>query len=233
MSNFLSPDFGVGFPRNNQFFFQFKPKQTETQSVPVVFRFVSPNKKTYFFGLFRCFGPVSKQRNKQKFLETNRKKLQKIFLYYGDFKTVNFKSNRNSICFGCFSVCFFAKPQHFFFGLFRCSDQYRNNRNKQNLWYGELIRLIFYRFCCCFGWSFVCFGCFETPKLPVSILKRNNRNKRLVLDSAETSLSSSFGCFDTKLDSEDTLFWGNGVERSFSVMEDVAGTMIKQSKCRC
>jgi hypothetical protein len=30
------------------------------------------------------------------------------------------------------------------------------------------------------------------------ILKRNNLNKRLLLDSAETSFVSSFGCFDTK-----------------------------------
>ncbi len=57
-----------------------------------------------------------------------------------------------------------------------------------------LVRLVFF-----------CFGCIETPKLPVSILKRNNRNKRLVLDSAETSFGSSFGCFDTKQVSEDTL----------------------------
>ncbi len=36
-------------------------------------------------------------------------------------------------------------------------------------------------------------------------LKWNNRNKRLVSDSAKTSFGSSFGCFDTKLVSEDTL----------------------------
>jgi hypothetical protein len=59
--------------------------------------------------------------------------------------------------------------------------------------------------CCCFGWSFGCFSCFKTLKLPVSILKRNNRNKRLVSDSAETSFGYSFGCFDTKLVLEDTL----------------------------
>jgi hypothetical protein len=58
---------------------------------------------------------------------------------------------------------------------------------------------------CCFSLSFVCFGCFETLKLPVSMFKRNNRNKRLVSDSAETSFGSSFGCFDSKLGSEDTL----------------------------
>jgi hypothetical protein len=77
--------------------------------------------------------------------------------------------------------------------------------DSEHLWYGELKTLIFYQICCCFSWSFVCVGCFETPKLPVSILKRNNRNKRLVSDSAETSFSSSFGCFDTKLVLEDTL----------------------------
>jgi hypothetical protein len=40
---------------------------------------------------------------------------------------------------------------------------------------------------------FGCFGYFETPKQAVSILKRNNQNKRLVSDSDETSFGSSFG----------------------------------------
>ncbi len=35
------------------------------------------------------------------------------------FFSVRTKTNRNSICFGCFSVCF-AKPKNIFFGLFRC-----------------------------------------------------------------------------------------------------------------
>jgi hypothetical protein len=35
---------------------------------------------------------------------------------------------------------------------------------------------------------FGCFGYIKTPKQAVSILERNNRNKRLVSDSAETSL---------------------------------------------
>jgi hypothetical protein len=50
-----------------------------------------------------------------------------------------------------------------------------------------------------------CFGSIETTKLPVSILNRNNRNKRLVSDSFETSFGSSFGCFESKLVSQDTL----------------------------
>ncbi len=57
----------------------------------------------------------------------------------------------------------------------------------------------------CFGWSSVCFGSIETSKLSVSVLKRNNRNKRFVSDSAETSFGSSFGCFESKLVSKDTL----------------------------
>jgi hypothetical protein len=126
------------------------------------------------------------------FLKQTEKISQKRSLLEG-LRKVNFffsvrtETNRNSICFGCFSICFSV------------SDCYRNNRNKQNLWYGEIKRLIFEQICGCFCWSFVCFGCFETPKLPVLILKRNNRNKRLVLDSAETSFGSSFSCFDTKL----------------------------------
>ncbi len=120
--------------------------------------------------------------------------------------SVRTETNRNSICFGCFSVCF-AKPTIFFrfvsvfrtgiettetnrknlwttlstrvsskrliffrfepkqtetqsvSVVFQCvfsrnppkkfsvcfgvSDRYRNNRNKQNLWYGELKRFIF------------------------------------------------------------------------------------------
>ncbi len=39
------------------------------------------------------------------------------------FFSVQTETNRNSICFGCFSVCFFAKPNIFFsvcFSLFRC-----------------------------------------------------------------------------------------------------------------
>ncbi len=46
---------------------------------------------------------------------------------------------------------------------------------------------------------FGCFGYIETPKQAVSILKRNNRNKRLVSDIAETSFGSSFGYIETKL----------------------------------
>ncbi len=55
----------------------------------------------------------------------------------------------------------------------------------------------------CFGWTSV-----ETLKLFVSVQKRNNRNKRFVSDSAETSFGSSVGCFESKLVLKDTLVGG-------------------------
>ena len=36
-------------------------------------------------------------------------------------------------------------------------------------------------------------------------IERNNRNKHFVSDSAETSFGSSYGCFESKLVSKDTL----------------------------
>jgi hypothetical protein len=50
-----------------------------------------------------------------------------------------------------------------------------------------------------FRMVFGCFGYIETPKQSVSMLKRNNRNKRHVEASAETSFGSSFGYIETKL----------------------------------
>ncbi len=45
----LQKSFLLGGPKNSFFFSRFEPKQTETQSVSVV------------FGLFQCFRPISKQ----------------------------------------------------------------------------------------------------------------------------------------------------------------------------
>jgi hypothetical protein len=61
------------------------------------------------------------------------------------------------------------------------------------------------------GGSSVCFGSIETSKLSVSVQKRNNRNKRFVSDSAETSFGSSFGCFESKPVSKDTLGRGTAL----------------------
>jgi hypothetical protein len=53
----------------------------------------------------------------------------------------------------------------------------------------------FYVFFGLFQFLFHCFGSIETPKHAVSILNRNNRNKRLVSDSVETSFGSIFRLF--------------------------------------
>ena len=42
------------------------------------------------------------------------------------FFSVRTETNRNSICFSCFSVCF-AKPKNFFFGLFRFVSVFRTS----------------------------------------------------------------------------------------------------------
>jgi hypothetical protein len=47
------------------------------------------------------------------------------------FFSVRTETNRNPICFGCFSVCF-AKPKNIFSVCFGVSDRYQNNRNKHN-----------------------------------------------------------------------------------------------------
>ncbi len=53
----------------------------------------------------------------------------------------------------------------------------------------------------------VSFGLIETPKLGVSIYKRDNLNKRFVSDSVGTSFCSSFGCFESKIVSRTPYFW--------------------------
>ncbi len=93
---------------------RFEPKQTETRSVSVVFWIVSRNQKTLIRVVSVCFDVSDRYRNnqnKQNFLETNRKNLQKMFSIRGPpnrwfFFSVWTKTNRNSICFGCFLVCF-------------------------------------------------------------------------------------------------------------------------------
>ncbi len=106
-------------------------------------------------------------RTLSKQTEKNQKNLQKTFSIRGPSKQLIFflGLNRNKLKLNLFRlVCFFARPPNFFSVCFGVSDRYQNNRNKQNL-----KRLICLQICCSFGFPFVCFGCFETPKLPVSI----------------------------------------------------------------
>jgi hypothetical protein len=70
--------------------------------------------------------------------------------------------------------------------------------------YNLYVRQLFFFFFGLFWFLFLCFGSIETPKHAVSIFNRNNWNKRLVSDSTK-SFGSSFGCFKSKLVSQDTL----------------------------
>jgi hypothetical protein len=130
--------------------------------------FAKPN--NIFFGLFRCFGPISKQLKQTEFSRNKQKKSPKKFSIRGSLKPLIFflGSNQNKPKLNLFQLffglLFHETPKKYFRFVSVCFDvldRYRNNRNKQNLWYGELKRLIFYQICCCFGWSFVCFGWFE------------------------------------------------------------------------
>ncbi len=115
-----------------KFLFRFEPKQTETQSVSVVFRFVSRNQKSFFsvcFGLFRCFGPVSKQPKQTEFSRNKPKQTEKSPKNLGVLETVNFfsrfepkQTETQSVL-----VCFFGKPKKIFFGLFQFVLMFRTS----------------------------------------------------------------------------------------------------------
>ncbi len=90
----------LGCPRKNQIFFRFEPKQTEAQSISVVFQFVSRNPKTFFWfvSVFRTIIETTEtNRIFSKQTETNRKNLQKTFSIRGSSKSLIFflGSNRN------------------------------------------------------------------------------------------------------------------------------------------
>ncbi len=115
--------------------------------------------------------------------------------------SVRNETNRHKICFGCVSVCF-VKPK-----------QPKQTETVQNFPKNTKICSLSN----CFGWSSVWFGSIETANLSISVYNRNNRNKRFVSVSAETSFSSSFGCFESKLVSKDTLVRHRHVEDSYSI----------------
>ncbi len=111
--------------------------------------------KYIFFGLFRfdsvfrtCIETTETNRTLSKQTETNQKNLRNTFSIRGSSKQLIFflGLNRNKPklnLFWLFFGMFFRQAPKFFSVCFGVSDQYRNNRNKQNLWYGELKRLIF------------------------------------------------------------------------------------------
>ncbi len=150
---------GVGCPRNNQIFFSVR---TETNRNSICFGCVSvcfaKPKNIFFlcFGLFRCFGSVSKRPKQTEFSRNKPKKSSKKVLYSKGsskplrgprnryfFFSVRIETNRNSICFGCFSVCFFAKPKKNFFDLFQCFGPVSKQPKQTELMVWGMKRLIF------------------------------------------------------------------------------------------
>ncbi len=121
------------------------------------------------------------------------------------------ETNRNNICFGCGSVCC-VKPKTKIFGLFRCFEPI-SKQSKQT----ELFQIkpkqpkIF--------WKIPKYALYQTVSVGLLFVSvqskhgnslfryriRNNLNKHFVSDSAETSFGFSFGCFESKLVSKDTL----------------------------
>jgi hypothetical protein len=146
----------LGCPRNNQFIFSV---WTETNQNSICFGCFSIcfAKPKYIFSV--CFDRYQNNQNKQNFVQTNRKNLQKMFSIRGC-------SNRNKSETQSVSVVFryvLSWNQKVFFSvyfsLFQCFGPVSKQPKQTDLWYGELKRLIFYKFFCCFSWSFVCFGC--------------------------------------------------------------------------
>jgi hypothetical protein len=98
--------------------FRFEPKQTETQSVSVVFRFVSRNQKTFFSVCFSVSDRYRNNRNKPK-------KSPKNVLYEEVLETVNFfsrfepKQTKTQSVSVVFRFAFSRNPKFFFCVLFR------------------------------------------------------------------------------------------------------------------
>ncbi len=153
--------------------------------------------KKHFFGLFRCFGRVSNQtefcRNKPKKSPKKRSVLggsSKPFIFF-------LGSNRNKPkidLFGLFFDLLFCGRQKIFFRfvfMFRTGIE----TTETNWTYGMGNEK---------GWYFNKFAAVSVGLLfvlvvskhlnSVSILKRNNRNKRLVSDSSETSFRGHPTC---------------------------------------
>jgi hypothetical protein len=99
-----------------------------------------------------CFGVSDRyqnNRNKQNFVETNRKNLLKTFSIRGSSKPFIFfsrfesKQTETRSVSVVFRFAFSRKPKKFFRFVSMFQTGNRNNRNKLNLWYGEWKRLIF------------------------------------------------------------------------------------------
>ncbi len=137
--------------KQSNFFFGSNRNKPKLNLFRLFFGLFRKTKKHFFrfVSVFRTGIETTKtNRTLSKQTKTNRKNLQKMFSIRGSSKQLIFflGLNRNKPklnLFRLFFGLFFAKPKILFSVCFGVSDRYRNNRNKQNLWYGELKRLIF------------------------------------------------------------------------------------------
>jgi hypothetical protein len=103
-----------------KFFFRFEPKQTETQSVSIVFQFVSRNQK-FFFRFVSVF------RTGIETTETNRINLQtRLSIRVSSKQLTFFGSNRNETNLNLFRLffCFFRETKKNFSLCSGVSDRY-------------------------------------------------------------------------------------------------------------
>jgi hypothetical protein len=137
--------------KQSNFFFGSNRNKSKLNLFRLFFGLFCKTKKHLFWFVLVCFGVSGRyrnNRNRQNFLLTNRKNLQQTFSIRGSAKQLIFfsvrtKTNQNSICLVVFRFAFSRNHKKILLACFDVSDWYRNNQNKQNLWYGELKRLIF------------------------------------------------------------------------------------------
>jgi hypothetical protein len=166
-------------PRNNQILFSVR---TETNWNSFCFGCFSVcfAKPTNIFSV--CFGVSDRYRNnwnKQNFLETNRKNLQKTFSIRGSSKPLILflGSNRNKPKLSLFRLSFgllFRETKHFFFGLYQFVSMFRTGiettGTKRTYGMGNkkvdiLTKLLLFRFVFCL------FQLFRNTKTPCFDIK--------------------------------------------------------------
>jgi hypothetical protein len=128
--------------RQSNFFFGSNRNKPKLNLFRLFFGLFRETKKL-FFGLFRCFGPISKQPKQTEFSRNKPKQTEKIpknvffqevlgtMIFFLGLKNRNIpKLNLFRLFFG---LLFHETKKKIFPVCFDVSDQYRNNGNKQKL----------------------------------------------------------------------------------------------------
>ncbi len=188
--------------KQSNFFFGSNRNKPKLNLFRLFFGLFRETKKHFFRFVSVCFGVSDWNRNKQNFLETNRKNLQKTLIFF----SVQTETDRNSICFGYFSGCFFAKPKKCFFDLFRYFGPVSKQPKQTELMVWGIKKVVILTNLLLFRLVFCLFWLFRNTKTPCFDIKTKQPKQTSCFGQCvEISFGSSFCCFDTKLDSEDTL----------------------------